>query len=81
MDLTNIGFVALMTIGFVNVLSFWKPNMDSKVKIGVSIAFAFTLTFVPADLGNLIANKVKEAVEIALLATGGYKVAQKVGGQ
>lgn len=81
MDLTNIGFVALMTIGFVNVLSFWKPTMDSKVKIGVSIAFAFVLTFIPADMGNLIANKLKEAIEIALLATGGYKVAQKVGGQ
>lgn len=81
MDLLNVGFVGLMTLGFVNVLTFWKPNLDSKIKFGLSLVFAFALLWVPTDLGNMLADKIKTALEIALAASGGYKIAQKIGGQ
>ena len=81
MDLLSVGFVGLMTLGFVNVLTFWKPNLDSKIKFSVSLVFAFALLWVPADLGNMLAEKIVKAAEIALAASGGYKVAQKIGGQ
>lgn len=80
MDLANISFVGLMTIGAVNVLSWFKPDMDSKMKFGASVLFAFALTFVPADLASVILNNAKVAIEAALGASGLYKVAQKVGG-
>ncbi len=80
MDIAGIGFVGVMVIGFVNVLTFWKPNMDSKMKIGAAFVFAFVLTFVPADVGSVILQKIVQAVEATAFLSGVYKVAQKAGG-
>lgn len=78
-DLANVTFIGLMTIGFVNVLTFFKPGLDSKIKFGSSVLVAFALTFVPADIGVVVLDKAKVAIETALLASGVYKIAQKVG--
>ena len=80
MDLTTIGFVGLMTIGAVNVLTWFKPGMDSKMKFAASVLFAFALTFVPADIANVVLQNAKIALEAALGASGVYKLTQKVGG-
>lgn len=80
MDLTNLTLAGLVAIGVVNVLSFWKSDMDSKIKFTVSLVAAFAVTFVPADLGNLILNHAKDAITVAIAASGAYKVATKVGG-
>lgn len=80
MDFSNLTFVGLMTLGAVNVLTFFKPAMDSKVKFGLSVAFAFALGFVPVELGNTIFEKAKVALEVAFAASGAYKVASKAGG-
>ena len=80
MDFMNMGFITLMTVGFVNIVTFFKPNFDSKMKIGIAVAFAFLLTFVPPDWGSMIAEKLKIAIETALLVSGTYKLAQKIGG-
>ena len=80
MDILNLGFVGLMTVGFVNVITLWKPDLDSRIKFGASILVAFGLLFVPMDLSNMLADKIKTAVEIALAATGTYKLATKIGG-
>lgn len=79
-SLLDMTFIGLMTIGFVNVVTFYKPTMDSKVKFGLSVVFAFALTFVPADLGLIILNKAKEALGAALAVSGVYKIATKAGG-
>lgn len=81
MDLTNITFIGLAVLGFVNVVGFFLPDMDSKVKFGISVVFAFALTFVPPELGNIILDKAKIAIETALAVSGTYKLAQKVGGK
>lgn len=80
MDLSNATFIGLMTIGFVNVVTMYKPTIDAKRKIILSVVFAFGLTFVPAEFGNMILDKAKLAIEVALAASGSYKIAQKVGG-
>lgn len=80
MDLTNVTFIGLTSLGIVNVLSFFFPTMDSKVKFGASIAAAFALTFVPVELGNVILDKAKVALEVAFASSGGYKLATKAGG-
>lgn len=80
MDLTNMTLVGLAVLGFVNVVSFYKPDMDSKVKFALSAVFAFAITFVPVELGNVILNHAKEALIAAFATSGAYKISQKVGG-
>lgn len=80
MNFEGMTFIGLMTIGFVNVVTFYKPNLDSKMKVYISVVFAFALTFVPVNIGVLVLDKMKLAIEIALMASGGYKIAQKAGG-
>lgn len=79
MDLANITFVGLITLGVVNVITFFYPTLDSKVKFGLAVLTAFLLTFVPAELGNIILDKAKIAIEIAFASSGGYKLATKMG--
>ena len=81
MDISTMTFAGLMTLGFVNVITFFEPDLDSKIKFFISFLFAFTVLFIPADLGVMLLNKMKEAIEIALTASGAYKVAMKAGGR
>ena len=78
--LTNITFVGLATLGIVNVVTLFIPNIDSRYKFIISIVAAFALTFVPAEFGNMILDKMRVALEVALAASGTYKLAQKIGG-
>lgn len=80
MDFQSLTFAGLVAIGVVNVLTFFRPEIDNRVKFAVSVVAAFAVSFVPADLGNIILTKAVEAIQIALMASGGYKIAQKVGG-
>ncbi len=80
-DLASLTFVSLITIGVVNVISFFKPGIDSKIKFAVSLAVAFGLTFVPVAFGSMILEKAKEAIQVAFMASGSYKIAQKIGGK
>ena len=80
MDFTNMTFAGLITIGVVNVLGFYAPNMDSKMKFAIAFLTAFVMSFVPTSLGNVILDKAKIAIEIAFAFSGVYKIAQKAGG-
>ena len=80
MDLANATFIGLATLGMVNVTTFFYPNLDSKLKFGLSIVAAFVLTFVPPSIGVLVLDKAKLAIETALAVSGSYKLAMKVGG-
>lgn len=73
-------FAGLATLGVVNVITFWKPELDSKVKFALSVGAALLFLFVPIDLGNLLADKIRQSIEIAFAVSGGYKLAQKAGG-
>jgi hypothetical protein len=81
MDLGSLTFVGLITLGVVNVVTMFYPNLDSRVKFGISLVTAFVLTFVPAEFGNIILEKLKLAIGIAFATSGGYKLSQKIGGQ
>lgn len=83
MDLSTLGnitFVGLATLGIVNVVTMFKPDLESKYKFLISITAAFVLTFVPSDLGSMLLEKMKTAVEVAFAASGTYKLATKAGG-
>lgn len=82
LDIQTLGFVALATFGAVSAVNFkWK--LSSQANFLLSVLFAIAFSFVPADLGSVIANKIKEAVVIATMLNGAYQflggVAKKVG--
>lgn len=79
MDLTSYTLAGLMTIGFVNVITMFKPDLDSRLKFGASILVAFAIGFIPADIGNVILEHLKEAITVAFAASGAYKLTQIVG--
>jgi hypothetical protein len=80
MDYTSMTFVGLITVGVVNVVSFFLPTLKSEYKFAISIVVAFLLTFVPVELGSVLADKVKLALEVSFGASGAYKLISKAGG-
>lgn len=80
MDIANLTLSGLAVIGIVNVISFFKPNMDSRIKFAISFIVAFVVTFIPVEIGNVILEKSREALTIAFASSGVYKLAQKSGG-
>jgi len=81
MDIFSLALPGLVALGAVNVLTFFKPGIDSKIKFAVSFAVAFVVLFIPADLGNVIANNIKEAITVAFATSGVYKLFSKAGGK
>lgn len=71
----------LVAIGAVNVLTFFKPGLDSRIKFTASLVAAFAVTFIPTDLGAVILNHLKDALTVAFAASGAYKIASKAGGE
>lgn len=81
LDLGNITLVGLAIIGVVNVVTMWKPDLDTKVKFIISVIVALVVGFIPEALSNEILSRIVSALTAAFAASGGYKVAQKVGGK
>jgi len=80
MDILSLALPGLVALGAVNVLTFFKPGIDSRWKFALSFLVAFVVLFVPSDLGNVLANNIKEALIIATAASGTYKLFSKAGG-
>lgn len=80
MDLQTISLVGLMALGTVNVITLFKPDLDSRLKFAASFVVAFAVTFIPVEVGNIILEKAKIALEASLAFSGVYKLAQKAGG-
>ncbi|KKM73636.1 hypothetical protein LCGC14_1408460 [marine sediment metagenome] len=75
MDVTELGFVALVSFGSVGLVSFFlkdKPWFDSRAKAVLLVGFAFVYGFVPAEFSNQIADRLKDAVAIGASATAVY---------
>jgi hypothetical protein len=83
LDIQNIGFVAMFSFGSVAAINFkWK--LSSGYNFLLCVAFAIAFGFVPADLGNVILNKVRDGIAIAVSLNGVYQAlgntAKKIGG-
>jgi hypothetical protein len=81
MDLLSLALPGLVALGVVNVITFFKPELDSRIKFAISFAVALAVLFVPTDLGALWADKIKEALTVAFAASGTYKLFTKAGGE
>lgn len=80
MDFGSLTLTALFAVGAVNVVMFFWPTVDSRVKFAISFVAALIAFFIPADLGQVFLNAIKEAIAAAIIGSGIYKVASKAGG-
>lgn len=80
MDFGSLTLTALFAVGAVNVVTFFWPTADSRVKFAISFVAALIAFFIPADLGTVLLNAIKEAIAAAIIGSGIYKVATKAGG-
>lgn len=80
-DLTNITLSGLAVIGIVNVIGFFKADLDSRIKFAIALVVAFIVGFVPIEVGSMLLQRIKDALEIAFASSGVYKLAQKVGSE
>lgn len=87
-DFQTATFVLLATFGAVHFISYvlmkrWNIQLDSEQKIILSVVIAFAFSFVPQELGNEIANRIKDAITVAITLNGAYQftsgVAKKIG--
>ena len=69
MDIFQLGFVALASFGSVAAVSFVKNDLTAAQKFVLLVGFAFVYGFVPADLGNVLAERVRDAVAAATAIT------------
>jgi hypothetical protein len=81
LDFGTLTLVGLVAYGTVHVVSFFRPTLDPRVKFFLSFVVAFAVAFVPAELGNIVLEKAKEALAVALLMSGASKLADKAGGK
>lgn len=81
MDISQFALPGLVALGVVNVLTMVAPNLPSWVKFVASAVVAFIALFIPPELGNMLADRIRAAIEIAFAASGAYKLAQKAGGE
>lgn len=82
-NIAEASFVLLATFGSVSLVNVvvkkrTSKELDSEAKIFLSILLAFLFGFVPADLGNVIANRIKEAVVVGVSLNGAYQFAAGV---
>lgn len=80
MDIFQLALPGLVVLGVVNVITFFKPDMDSRIKFAISFVVALAVLFIPTELGAMWADKIKEAITVAFAASGVYKLATKAGG-
>lgn len=87
-DFQTMSFVMLATFGAVHFITYvmkkrFGVEMASDTKIILSVLLAFGFAFVPADLANELANRIKDAIAVALGLNGAYQftsgVAKKIG--
>lgn len=81
MDIFNLALPGLVALGVVNVITMWKPDIDSRIKFLASFLVALGVLFIPEDLGAMWADKIKEALTVAFAASGTYKLFSKAGGE
>lgn len=84
MDFGSLTLTALFAVGAVNAVLLFFPTLDqpeySKYKFLISFIAAMVAFFIPADLGAVLLNAIKEAIAAAIIGSGIYKVATKAGG-
>lgn len=76
MDLNTIlqgSYTLILTFGAVSAVNIFYKPLESKQNLALSFIFALAFNFIPTDLGNIILNRIKDAVTIAIGLNGSYQ--------
>lgn len=82
-DVASMTAVGLFSFGGVWLISYileryFGRTMDTTQKFVLMGVIAFAVGFVPADLANEIANRIKDAVAVAVSFSGLYQGGKKM---
>ncbi len=86
-DFQTATFVMLATFGAVHFICYilekrFGTVLASDAKIMLSVVIAFCLSFVPAELGSQLADRIRDAITVGITLNGAYQfvsgVAKKV---
>lgn len=77
LDIASLTLTGLLTFGTVWVLGLFV-EMDTRVKFLASVIVALVAGFIPADLGNELATRIKDAYIVASSVAGAYQGVAKV---
>lgn len=79
MDIANLTLTGLVAFGAVNVVDMFFPLADSRLKYGLSFLAAFAITFIPDNLGSILLQNAKLALEASLTVSAAYKFTKQLG--
>lgn len=74
------GVIAYGAVGITTIIlkKRFNVDLDSDVKLSLLIGIAFVVGFVPADLGNMILNRIKDAVAVGVTIHSGNTIINKL---
>ena len=73
LDLVKISATGVIAFGAVYVTSMFKNDLTSKQKITLHLFYFLAFSFVPVNIANEIAQKIRDAVAGTLLVVGFYQ--------
>jgi len=76
-DVLQASATLLITFGTVAAINFWR-QLTTKQNFVLSFVFFFAYSFIPADFGNMIANKLRDAYVGAMTLNGAYQFLSKL---
>ena len=76
----NYGLSGVVAFGAVGVISRFT-NLTSEIKLGLLVVIAFAVGFIPADLGNELFNRAKDAIGVGLGIHALWSTATRIGGK
>lgn len=72
-DLSAMSYVAVLTFGAVSAVNILWKKLESQHNLILSFVFALIFAFIPSDLGNILLNRIRDAVAVAIGLNGAYQ--------
>ena len=77
-DFIKLGAYGVMAFGAVYITSQFKEDLSAKQKIGLHFIYFIIFSFIPAEIANVIFQKIKDAVAGTLLVIGFYQAGKGI---
>lgn len=77
-DVLKLGATGFMAFGAVFIVSMYKTNMDAKTKTILHFVLFLAFSFIPVEIANIIAQKIRDAIAGTLLVVGFYQAGKGI---